>query len=310
MNLLCNRLLANGYNAAIITEPDQRPPFRVRYLTAERIAKQKLKGRDPIVVYPEVTKGNPFKAKFVVRFLLNKPGLLVPGSELEFEATDYFIAADPEFVPGGSPGLTSSCRSSTAVFTSRRHDIRRVPGLSSFPIVPTRTRLRFRPGSRLDTIVSMGEPRSHSDLADLYRRSRAMVIWERSSAIHEALMCGCPVICIGNESFNQATYQARFRGGGHIWGWHQDQIETATRQMRRYRQVYRHLERNLDRRIRIAFNSIITDARRRSRGVSGSRPGRAGRTTVRRTSSAGCVRSATAAETRSADRRRGSGSPG
>ena len=276
MNLLCNRLLANGYNAAIITEPDQRPPFRVRYLTAERIAKQKLKGRDPIVVYPEVTKGNPFKAKFVVRFLLNKPGLLVPGSELEFGATDYFIAADPEFVPGGKSGFDvfMPLVDRSLYFPPPRHSTRAGFVIFSNRADPDPT--AFPPWLTPRTIVSMREAKSHSDLADLYRRSRAMVIWERSSAIHEALMCGCPVICIGNESFNQATYQARFRGGGHIWGWHQDQIETATRQTRRYRQVYRHLERNLDRRIRIAFNSIITDARRRSRGVSGSRPGPSG----------------------------------
>ena len=108
--------------------------------------------------------------------------------------------------------MTSSCPSSTAHL------------LSAAPDHPARGfRGLFQPGRPADpasfppwltpvTIVSMRNPKSHAELAELYRSSRAVVVWERTSAIHEALTCGCPVICIGNESFNKATYQPTISG--------------------------------------------------------------------------------------------------
>jgi hypothetical protein len=273
MNQLCNRLLANGYNAAIVTEPKERPPFRVRYLTPNRLAKQKQKGRVPIVVYPEVVKGNPLNARFVVRYLLNKPGLLVPGSELLFGASDYFITADPKLVPEGRSGhdLFMPMVDRSIYYPPPRDSVR-----SGFVVFSNRAvtdAATFPPWLTPIMIVSMRQPRSHAELADLYRSSRAIVVWERSSAIHEALSCGCPVICIGNESFNKATYQPRFRGCGLIWGWRQQQIEMAGRRTRRYRRIYRRLERNLDRRVRAVFDAIIEDAMRRSLAEPALPPG-------------------------------------
>src|SRR5262245_33586616 len=53
------------------------------------------------------------------------------------------------------------------------------------------------------TIASMRAPRSHAELAKLYRNSRAVVIFERTVAIFEALACGCPIICIGNDNLKE-----------------------------------------------------------------------------------------------------------
>lgn len=78
-------------------------------------------------------------------------------------------------------------------------------------------------------------------------------------------MCGCPVICIGDDDFNYDAYQVRFRGPWLIWGWHEDRLERAAHETKQYRKIYRRLERTLDRRIRFAFDAIIADVLRRSR---------------------------------------------
>jgi hypothetical protein len=200
----------------------------------------------------------------VVRYLLNKPGLLTPGTELAFGPEDYFITSAPEFAREGKeafdvfmplvdrkvyyPPRAGSPRDGFVLFTHRAR-----PDPATFPewLTPW-------------TLVSMDQPRPSQDLAELYRRCRAMVIWERSTAIHEALMCDCPVICIADRDFNYQTYQPRFRGPWFVWGWHEDRLESAAREAKGYRRIYRELERNLDRRIRFAFDSIIKDALRRS----------------------------------------------
>ena len=61
---------------------------------------------DSIVVYPELVRGNPLKARHVVRWLLYKPGLLHPYS---FGPDDMFFRAgaisDMPEVTGGAPDL-------------------------------------------------------------------------------------------------------------------------------------------------------------------------------------------------------------
>lgn len=265
MNLLCHRLLANGYKAAITTPANRPPPFPVRYVKPTRLAKARTGDCDPVVVYPEVTNGNPLGARLVVRFLLNKPGLITPGVELTYGPDDYFITSAPELAPEGRmafdvflplvdrnvyhPPPSGSPRDGFVLFTNRAR-----PDSATFPawLAPW-------------TMVSMREPRTSLELAELYRRSRAMVTWERTTAIHEALMCGCPVICIGDRDFNQETYQPRFRGPWFVWGWREDRLDRAAREVKGYRRIYRRLERNVDRRIRLAFDSIIADALERTR---------------------------------------------
>jgi hypothetical protein len=95
-----------------------------------------------------------------------------------------------------------------------------------------------------------------------------MVIFERSVAIFEALMCGCPVICIGNDNFNEATYQPRFRDAGLIWGWREQELEEAAHKTSRFIAIYGDLESSFDERLQSAFDWILQDAWHRAGGAS------------------------------------------
>lgn len=241
-------------------------PLAVRYLSRSIVKQQKRERRQPIVVYSEVVIGNPRKARFVVRYLLNKPGFINPGSELSYGQNDYFIDGAREHAPPGVrsfdlfmplvdrsvyfPPASGSRREGFAIFTSRS-----VVDPATFP-----------EWLRPYTVLSIKDPRSHAELGALYRQSRAMVTFERTSAIFEALSCGCPVICIGKSShnFTEGTWQPRFRDTGLIWGWREDELEAAAAKTARFMAIYSELEGNLDDRICAAFDWIIEDAWRRS----------------------------------------------
>ncbi len=162
-------------------------PFPLPTLSRAAAKQQRREGREPVVIYPEVTVGNPRQARFVVRYLLNKPGLLVPGAERSYGKDDYFIDGAREHAPAGvrsfdlfmplvdrsvyHPPPPGSPRDGFAIFTNRA-----VFDQASAP-----------DWLRPHTLLSMQTPRSHAELGALYRRSRAMVTFERTSAIFEAL---------------------------------------------------------------------------------------------------------------------------
>jgi hypothetical protein len=264
MNLLAHHLDRLGYDAFIVgLRPAHAAPIALRYLTPAIVCQQTWQRRAPIIVYPEVTVGNPRHGRFVVRYLLNTPGFLVPGSERSFGPNDYFIDCAREHAPEGVrsfelfmplvdrsiyfPPPTQSNREGFVIFS---HRIDADP--ESFPdwVKPC-------------VVVSMKQPRAHAELADLYRKSRAMVIFERSYATFEAISCGCPVICISNSNFRAETYHPRFRGSGLIWGWKEEELRAATAATMKFRDTYDALERSLDDKIHTAFDWIIQDVYRR-----------------------------------------------
>jgi hypothetical protein len=195
----------------------------------------------------------------------------VPGAESSYGSDDYFIDGAREHVPQGVrsfdlfmplvdhstyfPPPADTPRHGFAVFTHRAE-----ADPATFP-----------PWLTPYVVLSMQSPRSHAELGDIYRRSRAMVIWERSIAIFEALSCGCPVICIGNEHFNDETYHPRFRDAGLIWGWRESELDAAASKTPNFRAIYRDLENSLDERIGMAFDAIMKDAWRRLGGEPSAR---------------------------------------
>ena len=267
MNLLCAQLNRLGYDAFVMDIPRrQNAPMPLRYLSRALVNEQRREGREPIVVYPEITVGNPRRARFVIRYLLNRPGFFVPGVESTYGKDDYFIDGAREHAPAGVrsfdlfmplvdrssyfPPSAGPLREGFAVFTNRgAFDV------GSFPSW-------LRP----KTIVSMKAPRSHAELGELYRRSRAMVIAERSVAIFEALSCGCPVICIGNDNLREDTWHPRFRDAGVVWGWREQDLATAAEKTTRFRAIYDDLERSFDARAQSAFDWIVEDVWRRAHG--------------------------------------------
>ena len=266
LNLLVHHLNRQGFEAFTTLDPRYaKSPFPVPYLTPSIRLEHARTGRIPIMVYPEAVIGNPYYAQFVARYLLNAPGLLVPGAELAFGPRDYFITYAPEHAPAAIsaidlfiplvdrnvyfPPYSPARRRGFIAFMNHAD-----PDLSTMPewLQPC-------------LVVSRKTPRSHAELGDLYRTSEAMVTWERTSAIYEALSCGCPVICIPNRTFNQATYQLRFGGAGLVWGWEPELIAAAAEASATFRAIHERAERDVGEIVRDAFERIRLDVDQRLR---------------------------------------------
>ena len=85
---LCHHLNAYGYSCAMqVVERVETPPsWNVRYYDGPI--------RDGIAIYPEIVSGNPLGASKVVRWVLNKPGLLA--GDTVYAPDEMVFVYDPQ----------------------------------------------------------------------------------------------------------------------------------------------------------------------------------------------------------------------
>ena len=225
LHLLCDRLNRLGIRAAVtasVTDPrSNTPQIKRRALTAEMLEQS-------LVVYPEIIAGNPLGAKQVIRYLLNRPGFFgEPGLE-SYGDGDFFVHFAEEFRP---PGLNSQ--------------LLRLPLIDTDVFMPPRPAAerrgflvyshRYCPDAKTfpdwidqQTLISWEAPRDPPALAELYRRSRALVVGERTAAIPEALHCHCPIIVLPHEEFDHETVLSFFGRHGTVVGFDRTGLDAAT----------------------------------------------------------------------------------
>lgn len=147
-------------------------------------------GIDPIVVYPDIVKGNPCGAKRVVRYLLAPAGAF--GGSSVFPETDKIWGALPSIaknvlrIPVSDPDIfwaddrkrSGSCYYAHKYETLHKNEL--------LPITNDSSRLE---GTR-------------EHLAALLRSSAVCYLYELSSVITEAALCGCPVVLVRTPYFN------------------------------------------------------------------------------------------------------------
>lgn len=248
LHLLCDRMSRLGIRAAVtcdIVDPRVATPrLRRKWL----LSTPSLLNRS-LVIYPEVTAGNPLNAKHVVRYLLNKPGFFTGVGMESFGPNDYFLHFADEFLP---PGLRSRLLRlplvDTSVFTppplgrERKgylvYSDRYRPDISSFP-------------DWIDerTTISRATPRDPPTLAELYRSSRALIVGERTAAIPEALHCHCPIIVLPNPEFNYEPFLSYFGGLGIVLGFDPAGYIQATQSVQAFAAHYVNRTANVDRQI-------------------------------------------------------------
>ena len=173
-------------------------PQVLAYMNDEHIA--------PIAVYPDTVQGNPLNTRRVVRWRMEPPGAYRP--ESVFAATDnvwgttpayarkvlYLPVSDPAiFFPPAIPNRSGEC------YYSHKYDRifhNALPGSTS-----AQTRLE---GS-LDQIAS------------ILRRSTVCHLYELSSIIVEAALCGCPVELMRSSFFNSIDPEMVGTIGNTVW---------------------------------------------------------------------------------------------
>lgn len=145
---------------------------------------------DPIIIYPDIVKGNPLHAKNVIRYLLAPAGEY--GGDSIFPDTDKIWGALPSIsknvfrIPVSDKNIfyPSTSSPSGSCFYSHKYEMH---GNNILDITEKSIRL----AGSLDNI------------ANILRNSEVCYLYELSSIITEAALCGCPVELIRTEYFNQ-----------------------------------------------------------------------------------------------------------
>ena len=99
MHLLCHALNSIG-EEAYVYPTETNPTLNTPLVTPEISARHKAAGREPIVIYPEVVPGNPRRAASVVRYVLNRAGLL--GGDSVYADTELVFGFGRNALPEGA----------------------------------------------------------------------------------------------------------------------------------------------------------------------------------------------------------------
>ncbi|KWH43942.1 glycosyltransferase [Burkholderia stagnalis] len=238
MHYLCHVLNLLGHEAYVNTD-GMHPDLRTPRLTNDIVQAHADANRSAIAVYPEIVSGNPFGTRTVARYLLAEPGR-IEGNAIDLQPSDLVFTFGPSLVPAGwqadllrmplvdtrifnSDGVDDARRSGTAVFINR-HLIR---GGSLHPVTADSIEISNRVPER-----------SAHELAALFRQVECVYLYEWSTAAFEALLCGCPVVCIPNDASLPEPYRWVMDGKGIAWALDEQEIAHAKATVHEARDAY------------------------------------------------------------------------
>ena len=100
MYYLCHALNELGQEAYILGAEMDVMHLRCPRLQLKDFKRHQQGQYAPIMVYPEVVSGNPYNMPNVVRWLLNKPGLL--GGDKELSESEMVFVYTADYMPEGT----------------------------------------------------------------------------------------------------------------------------------------------------------------------------------------------------------------
>jgi hypothetical protein len=209
LHLLCHHLNIKGYPAFIANTKESQYKTNPNLITP--IANQKVlelhknSKKTPIVIYPDIVKGNPLNAKCQIRYLLHYAGLL--GGDRDFRSNELIFTYTKKiwqkmnlenpnvlFIPICDtkiffPPQKEEERRGTCFYASK---YKLFSGKGTFEITKDSFEItRDKPDSL-----------STKEVADLLRKSEIFYSYEDTSLITEAILCGCPVVLVKNDFFD------------------------------------------------------------------------------------------------------------
>ncbi len=234
LHLLCHSLNRKGEHAYLAIPNVNKYKALVNLdlftpiLTVNHIKHHFSKGLTPITIYPEITIGNPLNAPFVIRYVLNFPGLL--GGDRRY-ADDEFIIAYSKILCDAVP----NCRNILYIPTSDPIIF------SPFPKIE-RSGTCFYAGkykgfgdvkllditkNSVEITKDKSTSQTQEQIAELFRRSELFYCYENSALITEATLCGCPAVLLQNKYFDKAIGSMDIGWDGIAWGVNPIEIQRA-----------------------------------------------------------------------------------
>lgn len=246
LHRLCHDLNQRGICAVMAGDPYPPAEGLVAPVVIRRQAKRLVR-RGFVAVYPEIVCGNPLKAPRVVRWCLNKPGVL--GGDKTYAATEkVFTYADAFRFAIQSPvigklylptidetlffdnGVPSECRALTCYYTGKSG---------------------YRPGfiNPNETLEITRTYPKREELGKIFRQTRTLYSFDCTTIlVQEALLCGCRVVLIPDGSQSRNDIQnSEFGAAGIRWFGDADtpEADIAARTRQRLNDIRANYERDL-----------------------------------------------------------------
>ena len=231
LHYLCDELNRLGHGAFLVlhgpkTKKDVNPRLSTPVLTKKLLKSHLDSKRRILTVYPEGIPGNPLKANFIVRWILNFPSLLA-GSK----------SFDDEFVLAYSTVLSSSLQRSSLTpvmfipairaidmeeFINRRFALGDIKKGSYELIYAQKFRAlggklpELKPHQVEITRFGKKAPKREETLR-LISGAKLVHVYENTTVITEALVLGVPVLCHANEFFGELIASKELPMEGISW---------------------------------------------------------------------------------------------
>lgn len=224
MHMLCDALNRSGQEAYVTTRV-VNPELMTPRLTDDVFAQHHEQGLEPIVVYPEITDGNPLRGNTVVRYLLNQPGF-INGKGVYEEDDLLFSYTKPLLQPGMDDDRVLYLPGpDLRVFCPPSDPAKRVPGKVCYyqgragqaAVDPA-----LLPADAIE--ITSRWPQTWEELADLFQQCEYFYCTEASALAGEAALCGCLGVVMPNR---WAPLKLESTAYGVAWGTDPVEIERA-----------------------------------------------------------------------------------
>lgn len=195
LHYLCHTLNELGYEAWITSETGS-PWLRTPRLTQEVRSRHEMTGRVPVMVYPEVARGNPLGGKVIARWILNRAGHL--GGEFSFRPDELLFYWD-EWVLSGEKGADRLYLDSvnSRIFNTLDTSPENRSGTCYYAHKYLMYGGQIHPWLLANgTNLCQDIPRSPEEIAHILKTSTLLYCYEPSNLVAEAYNCGCPAVIV------------------------------------------------------------------------------------------------------------------
>lgn len=157
-------------------------------------------GADEIVIYPEIVKGNPLKSKKVVRYILNRPGLI--GGDLTYDESELLYAYC-ESLSQYSHGRILTVPIIEEFFYNK--NLKRNKDVFYVGKCKHSNRIKETEGL---VEITREFPEAREDLAELLNTTNTFYTYDNFTALTlEAELCGCVVKIVDEYGRVQDRYE-------------------------------------------------------------------------------------------------------
>ena len=198
-------------------------------------------------VYPETAVGNPLGASTVVRWVLNRPGLL--GGDAKYDAGEHVFYYSDVYLPyirnavRGKLYLPMIDESIFFCDSQESGDLAERT-LACYYIGKSTWKEGYCDRGRTFEITRDTPPKS--ELGKLFRASRVLYCFDNSTIlVYEALMCGCPVVIIPDGTQTEEDY-SRLELGTDGIAWGLEQLAQVRVNVDNLKERYRKAEKDFD----------------------------------------------------------------